>query len=226
MNLHAKHILLNNLPEEIEGEVELAEFKNRNASGTVLLCNNKTYRLVCREDSNTFLMKTDQETAKLEMFLECRDVKYGEKEILEILPEISIGSIDTVELYIPKRRMFSLYPLTDAEYKEILLKNRSIIISHNGEEYFAKVSSQSASETFLLVRSLGISKESQKEEEIKEAFNEILPPILFQLITPYIHNGLVDEVAIKREIIALFKEISSSHEEFTRNLLLNGLQEV
>ncbi|KAI5167995.1 hypothetical protein NEIRO02_2316 [Nematocida sp. AWRm79] len=218
-----KDIMLK-LPDEITGEVELVEFKNRKSAGTVLLCGEKAYRLVCREDSNTFLIKSEEGLSKIELCLECQDIKYGEEDILDILPEISMGTLGNVNLYMPKTRVFSMYPMTDIQYKNLLMRNRSLWAEHDGQVYFAKVANKTTIEVLLLARSLIISKETTSESEIRQAFNEILSPILFQLVVVYVDNESIDDVKLKSDIISLFKITSANEEEFRKNMTINALQ--
>lgn len=223
MQFHANRLIFLKIPKEVAGEVEIREFRNKGVSGSVLLCGEKTYRLVCREDSNTFLMKNEDALSQIDLCLECRDLRYGEKEIMDILPEVSLANINSTEMFILKERVMHLYPMTDYEYAAILKRNRSIWKEVSGEIYFARVSTPAVIEVLLLARSLVISKETRKEEEIKNAFREILPEILFQIVEEYIKDGLVDEDEIKKGLVCLFKKISKTKEEFNRNMAINWL---
>ncbi|KAI5190834.1 hypothetical protein NEMIN01_1236 [Nematocida minor] len=223
MECHGNKLIFLKIPKSVTGEVEIREFSNKSAAGSVLLTQDKTYRLVCRENSNTFLMKSEDALSKINMCLECRELKYGEKEIVDILPEVSLVTVKNANLYIPKERVMSLYPMTDAEYSAILHKNRSVWRDVSGALYFAKVETKSVIEVLLLARSLAISKETKDGEEIKKAFVEILPEILFQIVEFYIEDGSIDDARVKQDLIGLFKQVSATEAEFNRSIAINGL---
>ncbi|KAH9385926.1 uncharacterized protein NEMAJ01_0822 [Nematocida major] len=215
------------IPNTVSGDVEIRSFKSKGVEGTVLLTENKTFRIVCREDSNTFLVK-DVDTSALsmiEMCLECAELKYGEKEIMEVLPEVCIPTVNNAKMYISKEKLLSMYPMTDAEYKEIFVRNRVLRVLSSGTEYFSKTSKTCAVEVLLLLRSLSLSKETECVQQIESAFNEILSPVLFQLAHPYVREGAIDIKSVRRDVIGLIREISKTPEEFSRNIDVNCLGE-
>lgn len=224
-NLHKNKLIFLKTPKSLCGPVEIREFKNKEGTGIVLLSAEKTYRVVVRENSNTFLLKSfsEQDLREIKIFLECKEVLYGEREILKIIPEVDLVEVENSSIFISKERIFKIFPLTDFEYENILRKNRCLKKEISGSIFFAKVSKKSVIEVLLLIRSLIISKETKEVKKIEEEFKEILPPILFQLVYLYVEDQEINEEKVKEDIFSLFKETSGTEEEYKKNLAINCL---
>lgn len=223
MKFCGNRLIFLKIPKNVTGEVEIREFNNKGVSGSVLLSDKKTYRLVCREDSNTFLMKKTDTLYRIDTWLECKDLKYGGEEIVDILPEVNLSTINNKNLFMPKDKVMIFYPMTDHEYREVLKQNRSLWVEMADGVYFAKVSKKTVIEVLLLTRSLIISKETKRDREIEISFVEILPEILFQLVASYSVDGIIDDIKVKKDLINLFREESKTEEEFNRNIAINWL---
>lgn len=217
-------MVLFKIPEEINGEIHIKNYKQKNQKGAVLITKDKTYKIICREDSNTFLVRDKNNISEAKLCLECVPVHYGEKEILEILPVIGITQLAKEKSYMPVERVEQIYPMSKEEYKNILCKIQGINIEINGKEYMARVEKALFRDALLLTRSLLTSLNNRNNLEIRNAFSEILPCELYQVIEGYTENGELKEKEIEKKLCQVLREEAKDEEEYKRSLYIHGLQ--
>src|SRR4051812_16725704 len=81
-------------PEEIETEYEVKQYKYNGKKGSTLIGASKSYKIICREDSNTILVKNEEGISRVFLYLECVPLPYGETDILEMLPEVPADKLE------------------------------------------------------------------------------------------------------------------------------------
>ncbi|KAI5171190.1 hypothetical protein NEFER03_0592 [Nematocida sp. LUAm3] len=212
-------------PEAINSENEeytIKEYKYNGKKGSVLILRNKSYRIICREDSNTILVKEKEELSKVSMRLECSSLPYGEKDLLEILPEVPIDRIEEEKYYLPVERIEQIIPMAYSEYLEILKRHNGVVLEKKKKKYFGRIEEQVALDAFLLTRSLLVS---HSKGNLQEKFEEVLPGALYQIVAWRIDEKTKEEALsiLVYEIVEILKGCTSNEEELHKAMRANGI---
>lgn len=217
-------MLLLEAPEEAEESYEIKEYRYNGRSGSILIGANKSYRIICREDSNTLLVKEGEEVSRVVMCLECAALPYGERDLLEVLPEVPIDHLEEEKYYLPLERIEQILPMAYTEYLAILRRNNGVLLEKKKKKFFGRVEDAVLLDAFLLTRSLLVSN---REEQLQQGFEEVFPGALFQLVQEKIQGKTKEEAEalLIQEILSLLRSTTASPEEFQRALKLNGLHE-
>ncbi|OAG29047.1 hypothetical protein NEDG_01186 [Nematocida displodere] len=218
-----EEMLLLKVPEEVEGEVELREYTSKGRTGTVLITKNKTYRVVCRDNSNTLMVKEGEVMHRVVLELECAPMKYTIGDVVAALPEIHLEHIADKSHYLPRARLISLYPMSDPEYLQALVQGRGIQKTFDGEVYLAKADKSLLLEALLLVRSIAASIESTDTEDVFKAFIDILPEEVYPLTLHWSTNNRFSIDGLKTEILSILQITTTSHPALLRQIQMYGL---
>ncbi|KAI5187297.1 hypothetical protein NEHOM01_2075 [Nematocida homosporus] len=224
LRLDGREMVEIKVPEGLEGEIYMREYRHGGRVGTVLISRDKTYRLVCREDSNTKMVRRGGGVlSEIKMCLECSELKYGSKEIAELVPEVRLEEVKEEKFYVPMGRVMEMYPMSNEEYQKIMQEIDGIIITRGDRVYLGKLAKKLVLDVLMLVRSLIISKREKCSGVIKEEFKEIFPEELYQLVERYSVDGVLDPELIQKEIVKVLRLTVDSDEEFQKQMKINRL---
>ncbi|KAI5179809.1 hypothetical protein NEOKW01_0272 [Nematocida sp. AWRm80] len=234
LNISEKELVLFRLPEGLKEEedisVEITEYKYNKITGTAIILNNNTYRLICRESSNTILIKPDTPNTtisstlpvdRVKIQLECTTLPYDKTNILEIIPMVTLPNITDYNHYLPMHRLFNKYPLSRTEYKDIFIQYNCIIVSDKENEYIGRIEQPLVLEVFLLIRSILVSKTDLTT--VKEEFISIFPIELYSLTEYLIEDTKYNTDLLLNKILSTMKEVCTTETEYNRIAKLNGI---
>lgn len=220
----ADQLVLLQVPEEVEGDAELREYRYSGKTGTVIISNGQTRKIFCREDSNTHMvLAPDSQVCPTRLLLECGPVPYGAPDVLKLLPLVKQEQAGEKKYYVPMDLIRRTLPLSEREHRKALKEAKSIRLVEGTKEYMGRIDDMLLLDVLLLLRSLILLDRTRGLQEIEQDFAEIFPVQLFSVADHYAVSGKVDEKEVAKDIAGLIKRTSSSKEAEQRTLEIHGI---